>query len=504
MPFTVDEYRLARALASEEPTDMRLGVLSVILRTSYFHIRFTLHRPYAAAAHDAPVPAPTHTGHGHGQKQHKAALEAEARAQAEHRARMAQSLDTAASAADKLVSLVSQAQPEMIAAAQDGHAQQQHYSTHRYGSIHHQHQQRAPAASRALAAHVHWGPFHCFSAAMFFSLQLIADSAQPGAALFRANIHRVRVMLRQACAPSGGGQTQVAEKSMRILEALRPLYECDSTDADGLEEKEKSPEGSAATKDPKERARLIALVRSLAFPYHDAFATRPPSYGRALGHGNGNGYANGNESPRSTSSYASGAGINGASAGNYSPGATQMAGYGGTYVATSTTTTATGQQSHVQQVRRSVGSAPILAPALGRSGSTPAPPYSPHGEGYASNAGVTTGGGGVIQNAYAVPSHATPATNRPDMDMELDLMSVGGVARATTVSSLAPSCGPAGGAAVNANAHSNGSASTGMEDPAMWGASVGFAQGEWARFLDVMQRGNSGDSAGSTGGLLGV
>lgn len=211
LAFVVDEFRLARALASEDPSDMRLGVLSVILRTSYYHIRFTLHRPYAAAAHDEPSPYPHPPITGHGHKAHnKAAAEAQAQAQAEHRARMAQSLDNAAAAADKLVSLVLQARPEALAA---------HSATHG-GSRRSTSSSTAAHAARALAAHVHWGPFHCFSAAMFFSLQLVADPAQPGASLFRANVRRVLEMLRQA---SGRG-VQVAEKAVSILEALRPLY----------------------------------------------------------------------------------------------------------------------------------------------------------------------------------------------------------------------------------------------------------------------------------------
>ena len=84
LAFVVDEFRLARALASEDPSDMRLGVLSVILRTSYYHIRFTLHRPYAAAAHDEPSPYPHPPITGHGHKAHnKAAAEAQAQAQAQ-------------------------------------------------------------------------------------------------------------------------------------------------------------------------------------------------------------------------------------------------------------------------------------------------------------------------------------------------------------------------------------------------------------------------------------
>ena len=43
----LDEYRIARYLASPDNSVRRLGVQSVIVRSAYYHIRFTLHRPYA-------------------------------------------------------------------------------------------------------------------------------------------------------------------------------------------------------------------------------------------------------------------------------------------------------------------------------------------------------------------------------------------------------------------------------------------------------------------------
>ena len=42
----LDEYRVARSLASPNTPTRRLGVQSVCVRASYYHIRFTLHRPY--------------------------------------------------------------------------------------------------------------------------------------------------------------------------------------------------------------------------------------------------------------------------------------------------------------------------------------------------------------------------------------------------------------------------------------------------------------------------
>lgn len=355
---------------------------------------------------------------------------------------MAQSLDTAASAADKLVALVAQACPEALAA---------HTSTHVHSSHHYNNRNvtTSSAAARALAAHVHWGPFHCFSAAMFFSLQLVADPAQPGAALFRSNIRRVLDLLRQASLKG----VQVAEKAVDILEAMRPLHE--SADYDGHDGSEHGKGGGV--KDPKERERVISLVRGLAFPYHDAFATRP--HGHRGGHGN--------DSPRSASSYTS--------SGHYSPGGGQMGlGAFGSGI---------NQQQHVLQQQNPLQStSQMLAPALGRTGMTPAPPpYSPPDKRYTNSSSATGNTGYQLTNT----------NSNPDIYGVPPVSSTGSVSSGLVGSGLsgAPgSAGSNGGTAPSGN---------GLEDPAMWGASVGFGQGEWARFLDVMQRG--GDASGLMG-----
>jgi len=46
----LDEFRIAWALASPDTVVRRLGVQSVIIQTSYYHIRFTLHRLYASSS----------------------------------------------------------------------------------------------------------------------------------------------------------------------------------------------------------------------------------------------------------------------------------------------------------------------------------------------------------------------------------------------------------------------------------------------------------------------
>lgn len=209
----LDEFRVARALASPIPSTMRLGVQSIIIRCSYYHIRFTLHRPYAAAAHDLdslhdrqPSSAKSFAGGSN-------ALMDE---------RMAQSLDTAVNAADKLIQLSAQAQPDRFA-----------------------------NSSLTVPGHIHWLPFHCFSAAMFFSFQLIANPDQPGANLFRANIRRVLELL------SISQGVVLADKASAILNALAPLYES-------------PPPGETEAEREKKKKTVLAIVRGLAFPYHDS------------------------------------------------------------------------------------------------------------------------------------------------------------------------------------------------------------------------------------------
>lgn len=196
----LDEFRVARSLASPVVATRRLGVQSVIIRTSYYHIRFTLHRPYASAsANSKPAVDPT---------------------------KSAQSLEISVGAADKLITMVGQSRPDFLA-----------------------------NSSLAVPGHMNWGPFHCFSAAMFFSFQLIANPEQPGAGLFRASIRKAISTLEQCRGIA------VADKAFDILHALAPLY---STEF---------PHESAETRD-KKRAQILGTVRKLAFPYHDSHDPR--------------------------------------------------------------------------------------------------------------------------------------------------------------------------------------------------------------------------------------
>jgi len=200
----LDEFRVARSLASSNVAQRRLGVQSIIIRTSYYHIRFTLHRPYASSAANGKASSKDDTAP----------------------IKSAQSLEIAVSAADKLITMVGQSRPDFLA-----------------------------NSSLAVPGHMNWGPFHCFSAAMFFSFQLIANPDQAGAGLFRESIRKAIATLEQS-----RGIT-VANKAYDILQALAPLY---------------SPEFPLMTTEvrDKKRAQVLGTVRKLAFPYHDSHDPR--------------------------------------------------------------------------------------------------------------------------------------------------------------------------------------------------------------------------------------
>lgn len=204
----LDEYRVARSLASGTLATRRLGVQSVIIRTSYYHIRFTLHRPYASANPNSPGPALS-AG--------KSTVSPE---------KQAQSLEIAVGAADKLITMVGQSRPDFLA-----------------------------NSSLAVPGHMNWGPFHCFSAAMFFSFQLIANPEQPGAGLFRQSIRKAMSTLEQS-----RGQP-VSDKAYAILSNLTPLYSPDF------------PQMSPEERD-KLRGQKLGVVKRLAFPYHDSHDPR--------------------------------------------------------------------------------------------------------------------------------------------------------------------------------------------------------------------------------------
>ena len=377
----LDEYRLARSLASPLPEVMRVGVQSIILRTSYYHIRFTLHRPYAAAAHDVQRRASKKKGNS---------------LMSEH---MSQSLDTAVNAADRLIQLVGQARPDLLA-----------------------------NSSLAVPGHMHWGPFHCFSAAMFFSFQLIANPEQPGANLFRANIRRVLEILRMS---SG---VAIADKAMDMLTALAPLYET-------------SPSGETPEQGEYKKKQVLARVKGFAFPYHDSPAyprshVDSPSRRAALGSPLHSSSVTPPTSTQAMPPMPQG-GAPSPSAQLHLPG----------NVTDSLHTPVDNQASpthnhapsyaqaapHVQQAVRS-GTPHNMSAMHYSSSGVPQPPQF--------------GSGGAVP--HYVPQLQQPRPPHPPYAVQ------------------PPEYGEA--------AYVHGA------NDSMWGASVGFGQGEWVRFLDVMER----------------
>jgi hypothetical protein len=195
--LNMDEYQLSRALLPNSPLHVRrIAVQSLCIRAQFYHIRLTLHRPYATpqsrqaqtTCQDSNgATAPTH-----------------------------ESFDRAITSASRLIHLVTQSSQELIS-----------------------------QAAFSIPMHIFWGTSHIFSAAVFFSFQLIWNPSQP----FRADIARVIYVL-EALQAAGSVPIPLAEKGLRILRALAPLYE------EEMDEKRKN--------------ECIALVRRLAYPCHDS------------------------------------------------------------------------------------------------------------------------------------------------------------------------------------------------------------------------------------------
>ncbi|TDL29801.1 hypothetical protein BD410DRAFT_780293 [Rickenella mellea] len=395
----LDDYRLARTLSSPIPAVMRLGVQSVIIRTSYYHIRFTLHRPYAAAAHSHGGPSTGKSGSN----------------SADMDERMAQSLDIAVNAADKLIQLVGQARPDFLA-----------------------------NSSLAAPGHVHWGPFHCFSAAMFFSFQLISNPDQPGANLFRANIRRVLdILALQRGVP-------IADKATDVLLALAPLYDPQPT----------VNENEGALEREKKKRSVLSMVKTLAFPYDSP--TRPHTHAN-------------HESPGGGRRSISSPGTN--SGGSPAHGISAVS----TLVVPSQQTPA--PHSYQQPVMQDPHS-PVRVSA------------QPQSVGYVSSSMHT------LSPTNTVPSHPPPTTLHPSINPATNT-NASSIYHGSSYSphqshqSQAVPPHPQQGAAYPPMQHSNAqgyetarvvSYPQTSEEDTIWGTFSGFGQGEWSRFLDVMQR----------------
>ncbi|KAG0698840.1 fungal-specific transcription factor domain-containing protein [Suillus ampliporus] len=440
----LDEFRIARALASPDTITRRLGVQSVIIRSSYFHIRFTLHRPYASASLSPSLSLNDKDKHD----KDKADKDPKDAAKSE---RQANSLNIAVGSADKLITLVDHSRPDFLA-----------------------------NASLAVPGHMSWGPFHVFSAAMFFSFQLISNPNQPGAGLFRANIKKALGTLDLS-----RGQA-VADRALDILGALQPLYEVGFAD---MEESER--EGV--------KGRVLGLVKTLAFPYHDQARS-----GRSGSGDSPHGYSGGSPSGYIGSpGYAAGSPNNSAAGFGGSPNARRNSidypphAHTGQprYVPPSTSPPYPYPENRgYSDVRgsydgaRGYGDAASRATPAAASSSTtttypdappPAPPGPPR------NPYPPSGSGSGSGNPYPAPPQAPAQTQGysdsvrsypPSSDGKHGL-------QAPYSDSRYPVQGSIGGSGSGSYPYTY---PTPVEEESMWGASL--SQAEWARFLDVMQR----------------
>ncbi|KAF9498391.1 hypothetical protein BDN71DRAFT_1465593 [Pleurotus eryngii] len=380
----LDDYRTARNLASSDPSLRRLGVQSVVIRSSYYHIRFTLHRPYTIASSNVSSTGKTSTPL-------HSSIDA---------TKTAKSLEIAVGAADKLITVVDQSRPDFLA-----------------------------NSSLAVPGHMNWMPSHCFSAAMFFSFQLIANPDQPGAGLFRACIKKAMSMLE-----SSKGMP-VANKALDMLTALAPLHE---------------PEFPLLPKEVREekQSRVLGIVRKLAFPYYDSGSkTR------------GDGSASESPSGRVLSSPAQ--------SNSMSPPLVVMPGLphsyenGGMGVSSVRSTSAGGGQNHLAPIYTTQSMNGLASDQMYSATQTHSPhasqmsPMNGHGHGHHPQVYAN---GHVSGPAYTNGSgHHHSQSHAQHHGQNGQIYTEGG----RYAQYVTP-----------------------VDDPASWGASVGFGQGEWAQFLD--------------------
>ncbi|KAI9063445.1 hypothetical protein FKP32DRAFT_1651128 [Trametes sanguinea] len=387
----LDEFRIARSLASPITAVRRVGVQSVIIRTAYHHIRFTLHRPYAA--------------------------------------KVPESLDIAVSAASQLITLVGQTRPDFLS-----------------------------NSALAVPGHMNWGPFHVFSAAMFFSFQLITKPDQPAASLFRENIRKAIASLEQS------RWMPVADKALTILQALAPLY---------------SDELLELARDERERrkAQVLSLVRTLAFPYQDAPYSRSadsPGYNRYSG---------------SAAAAAAAASSNqGAKPGFHANHAEPISMHHTVHGAPTT-------QAPVSATRWTSQSQPDLAPPQHYGPQQHVQPQQ-HPT-YAQHRNST----GTMSSSQSQPHHAqqysptTPSGLTPSQSFPMARYAPAGGQGPEPPVVHHPQVFHDGSAAQGMGAGAGASHDLAYVHPAdessMWGASIGFALSEWNSFVDVMQRPDS-------------
>ncbi|KIP09834.1 hypothetical protein PHLGIDRAFT_102139 [Phlebiopsis gigantea 11061_1 CR5-6] len=352
----LDDYAVTKSLGSAVISVRRLGVQSVIIRTAYHHIRFTLHRPYAY---------------------------------------LRSSLDTAVNAASKLIHLVGQTRSEFLS-----------------------------NSALAVPGHMNWGPFHVFSAAMFFSFQLISHGDQRAAGIFRENIKKAITCLEQS------RWMPVADKALTILQALAPLYSDDFATEPPHEQKRK-------------KAKVLKLVKTLAFPYQD----NPSGRGDMSSAG----------SSPSVGGFPPGAGVAASSSHIESPNSSQL--YGPLHKHTHT-------QLPVSSVRWTPS--PTIATHMQQQQQQQQQGYMEPGP----------------QHMHAMPSTSNGTSHHQHQHQHQQLSPVVAYPPAMPYGMPPPPLPPPSSNAQDLAFYTQ----TPADETSMWGASVGFGVGEWAQFLDVMQR----------------
>lgn len=419
----LDEFRVARSLASPNTITRRLGVQSVIIRTSYYHIRFTLHRPYASA--------PSKASDKHHSKDKLAKTE-----------RHALSLDIAVGAADKLITLVGQARPDFLA-----------------------------NASLAVPGHMNWGPFHVFSSAMFFSFQLISNPDQPGASLFRVNIQKALTTLEL----SRG--TPVADKALDILHALAPLYGPDFANEDEQERERMKSRVLSLVKTlafPYHDSPKYPRVNAVDSPNAPGYASSPAT-------GNSGSPPRANVQSRGSADYGTGSGK------TTNNSSSSLVGYPGVQASPVQQMQTQGMVAGPSSASPLIYPVPATQPSQSQSqlypdtsratytvepsrhayGDTARPPAAASGNPYPDTRTSTS-----YPDPYPPrPSYSDPTSSRNFVDP-------------TRQSYSDPSRQPymSGDPTLGRYPYSY---PTPTEEETMWGASL--SQAEWARFLDVMQ-----------------
>ncbi|KZT74513.1 hypothetical protein DAEQUDRAFT_720690 [Daedalea quercina L-15889] len=313
--------------------------------------------------------------------------------------------------------------------------------------------------AQGVPGHLNWFPFHVFSAAMFFSFQLITNPDVPGKDAFREQVRKAMALLERA------RWLPVAEKALTILQALQPLYS---------EELVMQPAEQRALK----KAEVLKVVKTLAFPYQD-----PPT-GREA------------DAPRGAA-YAPSAQLGGALAQAGVPQQQRMDGW-------------MAQAQRQPPAMQAYAQAPMSARPMQKSLPMQAPPPPtdalPYSHAQAMQTQQPSASGGMAGMLSQMAGGQMASQTYSQMNMGGYTMAGMPAMMPQRSMQQQPSQQPPQ-QQHHAQAHSystaaataatmdgqNGQLTAYMppapaDESSMWGASVGFGMTEWAQFLDVVAR----------------